>query len=196
VTIRWNDDLDAALKQFRQAGLSYIACSSRMGICAELCSKRGRQLALSKSARIYTWPQEKDTALINMRALGMSWKRIGKQIDASEKACLRRARRLGLSTQAPSYWTAGRDHRLADLRSRKRTWAECGAALGVTPWAARHRSRVLKRKESPAPAGPEVGHPPNTAARVAAFLDCPSSQNSGGVEHNGPLGVPSFGRAA
>lgn len=48
----------------------------------------------------------------------------------------------------------------------------------------RDRGIVWKKSTSVAKAAPEVGHPPDTAARVAASVTA-SSLNSGGAVHNG-----------
>jgi hypothetical protein len=45
---RWNDELDAALIEFRRRGLTYEACAEKLGVDKDVLGRRAQELGVNR----------------------------------------------------------------------------------------------------------------------------------------------------
>jgi hypothetical protein len=193
-SIIWTPELDDALRHFRAAGLSMLECSKRIGISHVPLLRRCRELDIN--IRTFRWTPGRDRQLRDLRAEGMSWTKVGRRLGVSHDVAHARGRKLGIDTARRTVWTPARIALLVRLRSEGYGWRRVSREIGLSSHACRERAARLGLYGSPAFAGSEVGHPPNTAARVAASMPDVSLPNLGGARFNEP-GAPIFlGKAA
>lgn len=190
--IIWTPELDDALLRLRESGLSMMACSKRIGISHPVLTKRCRDLGIKVSA--FRWTEGRDRQLHDLRSEGLSWTKVAKRIGTSAGIAHHRARILGIDTTRKSVWTKPRIDLLIQLRAEGYGWRRITKRIGLSSHACRERAAMLGLYPSPAFAGSEVGHPSNTAARVAASVTVPpQTDGSGDYE---PIGAVSFEEAA